>query len=440
MTENTVEKKPIQCPICGAEGPWVNVDEYRLKPEGMCICANCGFCTYPEIVEKSEELKEYYRKEYRPGPSVANLFTGQRKLHKHANFLNELMDSWSKKGKAYAPEIFEVGAAFGMFLDYFKKSFPNAKVSGSELTLSFRRVCYWEYGIELAEEFDDSKQYDLITSYKVLEHMAHPDRELRRYALALKENGRLYISVPTWFHTMANFGMDGFTLDYYYDKNHVNVWTRKLFETLLKKCGLEIIKSNYVYYDSTYLCRRNDALMGEAPQFEESAIVIDLMSRIKKASMAMDDGKFDEALSHFPAYPDAHIAAYEKNRQAWHQKGFAAIEKEVMLPALAALPNSQKATFFCADICMRYEEFEKAMAYLKTCNEQNPGDPGAIIAIGHCYRSLATKTTDPIEAVKFHEQAREVMRHLQQISVQHAHDAVTWKYADESKIPMPGEK
>lgn len=434
--EKVAKLLPIDCPICG-KSQWVNVDEYRLKPGGMMMCETCAFITYPKAVEDDEQLKQFYRKEYRPGPSVQNVFTGQRKLHYHANFLDDLFREWKKAGRK--PDVFEVGAAFGMFLKWVRDTLPGSKVSGSELTLSFRRVAYHEYGIRLGEDFDESKKYDLIASYKVLEHIPYPDKELRRYAMALKQDGLLYISVPTWFHTMTNFGLDGFSLDAYYDKNHVNVWTKNLFETLLKKCGLEVIKRDYVYYDSTYLCRRNDELMKDAPTYEAPEKIIEALDRIKKASLAFDVGDFDEALKQYPAYPEAHIGRYEKNRQAFHQRGFEFIEKNVMEPALKQCPNTHKITFLCADLCMRYDQIDKAMEFLKICNAQKPGDASSLIAVAHCYRALAGKASDPAEAAKFLEQARDVGRHVHQVSLQHSLDAVTWIFGDEAKMPMPGE-
>lgn len=427
----------IDCVICGANEKWLNVDEYRLKSDGMCICTACGFCTYPGIVEKSEELKAFYRKDYRPAPTVANLFTGQRKLHYHANFLAPIIESWKKKN--YQPQVFEVGAAFGLVLNWIKNEFPKADVSGSELTLEFRRVAWWQHHIYLEEEFDTSKRYDLIVSYKVAEHIPHIDKEIAKYAAALKSDGLLYISVPTWFHQMSNFGTDGFTLDYYYDKNHINVWTRKHFETLLRKCGLEVVQSNYVYYDATYLCKRNEKMKEIPAEYENSEEIIDKMSRIKKASIAFDSSQFTEAIAQFPAYPDAHIANYENNRNAWHQKGFDAIEKEVLIPARTACPESAKITLFCVDLCMRYDQLDKAMEYLKIGMSQKPGDRSSLIAVGHCYRRLSQKASNPEDKEKFLVQALEVMKHLQQISLQDSLEAITWIYGDMAKIPMPGE-
>lgn len=434
----TNPKNEVSCLICGSVGQWINVDEYRMKPAGMEICKTCGFVTYPEIVAKNEELKQYYRKEYRPGPTVQALFTGNRKLHYHAEFLAETIELWNKEGRK--PEVFEVGAAFGLFLHWFRLQVPKANVSGSELTLPFRRVAYHQYKIWLGEEFDSSKKYDLIASYKVAEHIPFMDVELRRYAEALKPSGFLYISVPTWFHQMTNFGVDGFSLDYYYDKNHINVWTRKLFETLLAKCGLEIIKSDHVFYDSTYLCKRNDELMKKAPEYESVEEIIDKMGRIYKASFLYDETKFEEAIEMFPNYPEAHIAYYEKNRAKFHPLGFAGIEKQVILPAIAACPDTHKISYFAADIAMRYDDFDKALEYLDLAARQKPGDPASLVAVASCYRILAQRQTDPKQVVELYESARNIAKTLQRVSIQHSLEALTWIFADEAKIPIPGEK
>jgi SAM-dependent methyltransferase len=440
-------KKPevpttVCCPICDRSDSWFDVDEYRHKPQGMKLCQNCGFVTYPEIVAKAEELKQHYRKEYRPGPNVQNLFTGQRKIHYHAHFLNDLFGEW-KKEKLNCPDVFEVGAAFGMFLNFMRGNFPKARLSGSELTLTYRRVAYHEYGFQLLEDFDDSKKYDLIASYKVLEHQANPEKELRRYALALKDNGRLYISVPTWFHTMSNFGLDGFSLEYYYDKNHVNVWTRKLFETLLKKCGLEVVTANYVYYDSTYLCRRNDELMKEAPQFESPAEIIGKMGRIKKAAEFYEGGDFDNALKEFPAYPEAITAHYEKNRQKYDailkQHGWEKFNEQVIAPALKACPDNHRIAFFAADLNMRYDRYAEALDHLNACLQLKPMDPATLSAVATCFRQLAQKAQTPKEALEMLVSARDACRDLNKHSLQFANDAITWMFADEARLPMPGE-
>lgn len=430
-------KLAIECCICGMTDKWQNVDQYRMKPDGMCICMNCGFCTYPEVIAKSEDLKEFYRKEYREPPTVAAVFTGQRKLHYHNAFLEPLMNEWKKE--KFNPKVLEIGAAFGMFLKWFRDNFKNGEFYGTELTLAHRRIAEYHYNIVLDEDFDASKKYDLIASYKVAEHVPFIDKELRKYAECLSDKGFLYISVPVWFKYMTNFGTGGFSLDYYYHKNHINVWTQKLFETLLKKCGLEVVKENHYFYDSTYLCKRNDELMkGELP-FEDPIQVLDKLDRIKKASLAFDSGQLEEAITIWPFFPDGWVNFYEMKRAEFHKKGFEVIEKEVLQKAMAACPDNFATVIFCVDVCMRYSKWDKAMQLANEGLRIKPNDPGALTAIAMCFRQMGDLTSNPEERAKCYSEAMEATKYLSQTSFEHAHSALTWIFADIAKIPMKSE-
>lgn len=428
----------MNCPIC-KKSEWKNVDEFRIKPSGMCMCTSCGFVSYPEIVAKADNLKEYYREEYRDVPGSMNVFSGQRKLHYHNEFLADLFKSWASEGLTN-PMVCEVGAAFGMFLNWVKTQFPKAQLHGTELTLSFRRNAWHEYGIKLDEEFDSTLQYDLITSYKVAEHIPLIDQELRKYALALNPKGLLYISVPCWFGAMTNFGMTGFSIEYYYSKNHINVWTKKHFETLLSSCGLEIVKENHIFYDSTYLCKRNDKLMTQKPEYEDPAQVLVWLDKIKKASLAHDSQNFAEACKHWPDFPESQIAKIEFDRSKNHKQGYEAIQETHLKALLDACPNSFQARMYCADISMRYSKWENAIQYLQQALEMKPSDPSSLMSLSNCFRNIANASTDVSDKVKFFTEARNVTRFLKQTSLQTVQESMNWIMNDNARIPMPGEK
>lgn len=430
------DEKKTECVICQSND-WQNVDEFRLKPENMSLCKKCGFVSYPDRIKDTSKLKEFYKNEYREAPTVAAVFTGQRKLHYHNEFLSELIKQWKKEG--FKPKVFEVGAAIGMFLKWIKDNIKDAEIAGSELNEPNVRIAKHGYGISLGNEFDDSKKYDLIASYKVAEHIPHIDKELRRYAECLSDRGLLYISVPIWFDMMSNFGAVGFTLEYYYHTNHINVWSRKLFETLLKKSGLEIVKQNHVFYDSTYLCKRNDDLMKVEPEYEDPIKILDCLDKIKKASLSFDDGKYQEAIALWQKFPDAWINSYEIKRQEWHKKGFDAILSQVIKPAKQACPDSHVLSMFCVDLCMRYNKWEEATKFLEEALQKKPCDPSALIALGACYRQMADQTQDQNEKLKFYVEAREVTKFLQQTSFEHAHQSISWIFSDNAKIPVDFE-
>lgn len=426
------------CLLCDTKGQWENVDEFRLAKAGMHLCTNCGFITYPERCVKTEEMEEHYRgHDYREAPTVNNLFAGERKLHYHGAFLGELFEDWKKTRPA--PKVLEIGAALGMVLFWVRSVFPKAELFGTELTRSFIRNAWWLYKVKLDEKPDLSKKYDLIISYKVAEHIPFVDKELRQYAEALTEDGRLYISVPTWFNELNNPGLAGFDLQFYYDPNHVNVWSLNLFEQLLKKCGLEIVKRNHTYYNDTYLCRRNDALMKEPLSFDDVGVRRDELRRVFEAGKLSMESKWEEAARVWPNYPEAQVNRLESRRNKVHQMGFEGIEQDFLKPALAVCPNSAAVANHVADWYMRYERYEEALEILKKALELRTNDPPALLAMATCFRQMAVRSESDETAAKLLFEARQVMGFLEKVSKQCAHEAITWTMQDNARLPTPHE-
>ena len=431
----------FRCVICDADDKWENVDQHKNKPVGMAICNGCGFVTYPEkLSDKEDKLKDFYRHDYRKPPNVHNMFTGERKLHYHAHFLQHLFKKW-RDDKMESPVVCEIGAAFGMFLDkIIRGAFPSADLNGTELTKSFRANAWEEYRIQLTEEIDTSKTYDLIASYKVAEHQQDVDKELRKYVELLSPGGWVYISVPCWFDVMNNFGTPGFDLEYYYHTNHINMWTRKLFEVLLKKVGLRIEQENHVYYDSTYLCVRDDSVMTNpfVFEYEDPVKIKEIMAKIKQAAQLADKKLYKEALDVYPKFPLAWHGYYETNRALFDREGgWGFIEPNVIKGMLGALPNSSEVFFIAADLAMRYNKWDAALGYLDTGLKMKPNSEQALKCMGHCFRQLSQKALvegNVKEGVKFLIQARDSTRHLLGVSSQSRDEAISWIYNDNARI------
>jgi SAM-dependent methyltransferase len=428
----------VRCPICTEVGQWKSVDQYRYKASGMCLCTSCGFVTYPEAISKTAQLKDFYREEYRDAPGVNNLYTGERKLHYHGAFLESLFKQWESDGLK-DPAVCEIGAAFGMFLDWVRKVVPGAKLFGTELTTSMVRNAFHLYGLRLTDEIDATKKYDLIATYKVAEHQPNIDVELEKYAQCLKPGGRLYISVPTWFGRMSNFGVNGFSLEYYYHKNHINVWTQKLFEGLLARCGFEVVQENHTFYDDSYLCVVNPEKKN-LPMVKESPVEIERsLAAIFTAAAAFDAGEYAQAIAAWPNFPEAHTLHYEMNRQKFHGQGFDWIIENVGKKAVEACPKSTNALLLCADICMRYNQWEKALEYLNKVLDWKPNDGTTLSNIAHCFRNISQMVQGP-EKLRMIVEARNVTRMVTAVSQQMKSDALTWMMQDNARIPTPWEK
>ena len=428
----------MRCVVCDSKSQWKSVDEFRIKPQGMCMCNRCGFISYPSRWKSKEEIKTHYRKTYRNPPSVNNYYTGERKLYFHRAFLKDVFEAW-KISDNRTPQVTEIGAAYGMALAWIKDCYPGAQVSGTELTTSYRRNAYHEFGINLSEEFDDSQKYDLIMSYKVAEHQLDIDQELHKYADCLKNNGVLYISVPTWFDSMCNFGMQGFDIEYYYDPNHINVWTRKTFEQLLKKAGLEVIRKDYVMYDSTYLCKKNLSLRDQDIEFEDPKKILENLNRIKSAFLAFTENKYDEAIALWPDYPTAHINRIEMTRKQAFEKGWEWIKEKVIEFGIKSCPTSTEMYVMACDLAMRAERFDDAINYAQEGLKLKPENPTNLNQLVLIMREKAQRTQNSEEKFHYFNEARSIAKHLRQVSSQHFREATDMIYLYNSQLPMPDE-
>lgn len=432
----------MRCIICDQDN-WENVDEYRdlqnkdSKPVGMAICTSCGFISYPNKYKTKEEILEYYRKEYRGGaPTFNNLVTGQRKLHYHDFFLKEVFMKW--EADKTKPVIGEVGAAIGMVLNMLKKGIPGAQVYGTELTTSYRNVASQEFGINLEEDLP-KKEYDLLMTYKVAEHQMDVDKEFEKYHSLLKEDGYLYVSVPTWFGVLENFGLGGFDLEYYYHPDHINVWTEKLFRSLLKKIGFKIIKEDHFIYGDTYLCKKTAPQELSQDDYESVDDIKNKLKLVKECYEAFKVNDFDTVINKWPNIPMAYAGYYEKNRQAldkeYEGNGLLIADHMENMVESGCGDCSEKYRLK-ADILMRYGHYQKAAIIIDELLSKRPNMSGPMLSLSHCFREMAKTEEDPMRRLSHLLTARDICRTIIQVDPGAKTEAYNWVLRDNAAIPI----
>lgn len=430
------EKTGLNCALCGDHN-WENVDKFRLKPVGMHICKSCGFISYPYLWGSTAEIKAYYKNHYRTAPTAQNFYSGQRKLHYHNAFINPYLEE-IKKTPELPFRVYECGAAIGMFLHWLKMNVPHAEIYGSEWTETFRRCSFFKFGIELTEEMDESKTYDLITSYKVLEHQLNPMEELKKYHSRLSEHGKLYVSVPTWFNTLVNFGLGGFDIEYYYSTNHINVWNRQMFHNVLLACGFKPIKVDLVMYSDTYLCEKIEP---QDINFKGGYInTMSNLDKVKSASELAIQNKFSQAIEIWNDFPLAHQGTYESQRAKLDKMGIDYIEQLILKPALAMCPDSYENLLFCGDIYRRYNKFEMARKLLEKAYQERPGSPVALMKLIQTLVHAAETTTEPSEAAELFRKANHLSHLLERVSLQNLTESLNWQFATMGKMDIESAK
>ena len=415
----------MRCCNCQSDN-WQNVDSYRIKPSGMSICKECGFVSYPDRWKSEEDMKKFYAHDYRKLPTVGNLYTGQRKASYHEEFLREFIIEWQKKEKF---TVCDIGAAHGMFLAWIRSMFPNGDINGTEWDIGYKRNAREEYDIRLTDEIDTTKKYDLISLYNVAEHMQDVDVKLKEYRELLNDDGMLYIAVPQWFGNFHNAGPANCDLEYSYHPDHINVWTREIFESILKRCCFDIVKSNFTMYNPCYMCKKSPVIEEIVPFKHDYTEIKTRMVQTKKAFDAFAVRDYETCIKEYPATPLAYKGHYEGNRKAFHDLGITEMEG-FMKSAMAACPESTEIVAMCADIYQRYELYERSIEFWSVALKMRPNCPQFLGNLAQCMRGIYRKTGDQ----KYLIEARDISRHIGRVSQENLPEMITWIYNDNSKI------
>ena len=433
LTKEEIEAKvaAFRCPVCETVGKWKNMDKFRQKQVGMSMCAGCGFVTYPSKYMTEDEIKAYYRSSYRPAPQAGNLFTGERKLQYHAYFLKPLFEEWENAG-IKTPVIGEVGSAYGLFLNWIKNQWPEADVHGTELTETYKRVCFHEFGIKLTDDFDRSKKYDLITSYHVLEHQLDPDIRLRELRDCLKDNGVIYLSLPIWFREASNAAFGGFDVDQYWHPDHINGWAEEHIDWIIAKAGLEPIMKNTNIYGNTYILKKADPKT-DAPKFKVEWYE-QVIERIFQCWLALQEGRTANAIETWANCPTAWVHHYEHNRASFHKDQDAL--KKLFNDVVACCPNSAEAHVFVGDVLSRYEKWDESLHHFNEALKRKPNNPSVLENIHGVLRQKAMREKDPAKKVELFRQARDCARFIAETSTEYMPKAISWIYHDEAQMPI----
>ena len=367
----------MRCPICDGKS-WHNlgkVAEDKSWPD-LRVCSSCAFIAYDVREEDEAKLLQFYRADYRSAPGHKNLITTTTKQNYIMRALAPILD----KAKAEKRQL--VCGDWGCATGYIPAALRRLghRATGSEYTRGFRRFAEAFYGVAVAEELPEKHPYDLITCYHVLEHMVAPDKKLAKMVSLLKDDGRILISVPEWLADLEIQSGEPLTgRGHYYHKNHINAFTSSSLKRLFAKAGLVIESEDHVTYGQTYILRKVDAGFVSDSGITENPT--DILERIGSTIKAIDlygAGKFREAVTVYPAFPEAWLGIiygmYGKDveAQAAHFK-----------KASEALPNNTRLyTAFGAWLFQR-EKFDEAEVVHRRILDVKP-NPDALMKLGWC--------------------------------------------------------
>lgn len=166
-------------------------------------------------------------------------------------------------------KVLDIGSAWGEFLIHFGPGSKGIEVLPE--SVKFSRAI----GLDISEyNFEDewrenSKSFDAVWCSNVMEHVVAPHLLLRRFHDALKDNGLIFIRVPTissnWLYLKLNKLLLGFLG--YEALQHINAFTRKTIEFTIERAGFKIIESNCFLPKNRILNKLFNPILKDATSF-----------------------------------------------------------------------------------------------------------------------------------------------------------------------------
>lgn len=231
------ETELVPCVLCGNEQgftPYQAADQFEL-PTRFALCGRCGLCQQRPMPTKRFIDRLYSTSMYR------GLYLGRFRAAKNVNAEEE----WKARNHAEyvetlplpeAPRILDFGSATGDFLVKLKEHRPRARIVGIEPGTNFSHLYARRldglYGS--LEELPATEQFDLITSWHVLEHLRDPVATLATLREHLAPTGLLAIEVPN----LERIGKNprGFHI------GHLYYFTPSTISLAFERAGFEVIE------------------------------------------------------------------------------------------------------------------------------------------------------------------------------------------------------
>lgn len=224
-----VMNKHQKCLVCNSNH-LKPLGNYHQK-HGLVKCGSCGF-VFMENIPSQDELNDYYSKYSYADDTYLSPIT--------IKVYNELLDEFEQYRKH--GKILDVGCGRGWFLQEAKKR--GWEVYGTEYSETGYQRCVAD-GINMqlgqlqADSFN-SEEFDVITSFEVIEHINNPMEELGHITKFLRSGGLFYCTTPNFNSLNRYYLKEDFNIIVY--PEHLAYFTRKTLSDAAKRSGLKRIK------------------------------------------------------------------------------------------------------------------------------------------------------------------------------------------------------
>ncbi len=255
MKQTHKMKEIKECPVCknSAFESFLHSRDYFLTQEDFHIskCKNCEF-VFTNPVPHERELGKYYKSD--------EYLSHSNKKSSLKDFLYQLVKTRNLKKKyntvcKYASiqkrSILDYGSASGDLLAYFATKGWN--VRGIEADDETREKSIKQHAIKVFSKKQDLDlhQYDAITLWHVLEHVADLDESLSFFHENLKAKAKLFLALPnidSW--DARHYGKYWAALDV---PRHLYHFNKQSVEGLLIRFGFKMRDIRPMHFDAYFI-------------------------------------------------------------------------------------------------------------------------------------------------------------------------------------------
>ena len=238
----TAARQSLACVACGSAAT-----TYEFEKNGFAYtsCDKCGslyqnprpsLTAFEAFYQKSVSAR-FWADEFFPAVAEAR----REKIFKaRVERLAAVCDAHGLNVKT----LIDVGAGFGIFLDEWRRRFPDVRAIAIEPSESLATECRRK-GLEVIESVAEKATGcecigDAVVCFEVLEHVYEPLEFVRILTGLTRPGGYLFVST---------LGIDGFDLQVLWDRSnsifpphHINFMSVAGFETLFRRAGLQEIE------------------------------------------------------------------------------------------------------------------------------------------------------------------------------------------------------
>jgi 2-polyprenyl-3-methyl-5-hydroxy-6-metoxy-1,4-benzoquinol methylase len=248
-------KKISTCPLCGKSDilPYLKTKDYFLTNESFTI-SKCGYCglLFTNPVPSEKDLEKYYLSDEYLSHSKAKKGAFSKIYNIIRNYSirkkYQLISGFVTKGS-----ILDIGCGTGETLKYFSDNGWLTK--GIEPSDNARTFAVEKLGLSVEEEeyisTINSKSYDVVTMWHVLEHVSQLNERMQQLKKIVKDDGVVIIALPNY---------KSWDTQYFSEKwaawdvpRHLYHFSKDTFSKLAQKHDLKIIEIIPMKFDAFYV-------------------------------------------------------------------------------------------------------------------------------------------------------------------------------------------